>query len=144
MDSIRSMGYCKIAVTPLLTHWSYCSLALNHRYDLATLFTTGIPLPGKRKGHNTETRPRSHHGGMLTISRPVWISYTRREFPLMPMPYKASLIASEKAGSPDANTEPSWTAIISIIARNNVGGAGGSGEPRRSARDTSSWNRKDR
>ena len=24
--------YCKTAVTPLLTHWSYCSLALSHRF----------------------------------------------------------------------------------------------------------------
>ena len=27
-----SMVYCKTAVTPLLTQWSYCSLAINHRY----------------------------------------------------------------------------------------------------------------
>ena len=26
------MPSCKTAVTPLLTHWSYCSLALSHRY----------------------------------------------------------------------------------------------------------------
>ena len=26
------MALCKTAVTPLLTHWSYCSFALNHRY----------------------------------------------------------------------------------------------------------------
>ena len=28
-----SMTQCKTAVTPLLTHWSYCSLALSHRYS---------------------------------------------------------------------------------------------------------------
>ena len=27
-----SMAYCKTTVTPLLTHWSYCSLALSHRH----------------------------------------------------------------------------------------------------------------
>ena len=27
------MAQCKTAVTPLLKHWSYCSLALSHRYD---------------------------------------------------------------------------------------------------------------
>ena len=27
-----SMAWCKTAVTPLLTHWSYCSLARSHRY----------------------------------------------------------------------------------------------------------------
>ena len=27
----KSMVWCKTAVTPLLTHWSYCSLALSHR-----------------------------------------------------------------------------------------------------------------
>ena len=27
-----SMAKCKTALTPLLTHWSYCSLALSHRY----------------------------------------------------------------------------------------------------------------
>ena len=26
-----SIAYCNTAVTPLLTHWSYCSLALMHR-----------------------------------------------------------------------------------------------------------------
>ena len=28
-----SMAQCKTAVTPLLMHWSYCSLALSHHYD---------------------------------------------------------------------------------------------------------------
>ena len=27
-------GWYKTAVTPLLTHWSYCSLALSHLYTL--------------------------------------------------------------------------------------------------------------
>ena len=30
------MAQCKTAVTPLLTHWSYCSLALSQRYSLVT------------------------------------------------------------------------------------------------------------
>ena len=29
---IISMAYRKTAVTPLITHWSYCSLALSHRF----------------------------------------------------------------------------------------------------------------
>ena len=29
------MPWCKTAVTPLLTHWSYCSLALSHRCVVA-------------------------------------------------------------------------------------------------------------
>ena len=29
-----SMVYCKIAVSPLLAHWRYYSLALNHRFDV--------------------------------------------------------------------------------------------------------------
>ena len=28
----NSMAQCKTAVTPLLMHWSYCSLGLDHRY----------------------------------------------------------------------------------------------------------------
>ena len=31
-----SMAKCKTAVTPLLTHWSYCSLVLSHRYHEIT------------------------------------------------------------------------------------------------------------
>ena len=27
----KSMAWCKTAVSPLLTHWRYCSLALSHR-----------------------------------------------------------------------------------------------------------------
>ena len=30
---IVSMALCKTAVTPLPTHWSYCNLALSHRYQ---------------------------------------------------------------------------------------------------------------
>ena len=33
-------GIVKAAVTPLLTHWSYCSLALNHRYNFAFVWFT--------------------------------------------------------------------------------------------------------
>ena len=29
------LSWCKTAVTPLLTHWSYCSLALTHRSNVA-------------------------------------------------------------------------------------------------------------
>ena len=32
------MASCKTAVTPLLTHWSYCSLALSHRYKHISIF----------------------------------------------------------------------------------------------------------
>ena len=28
------MAYCKTAVTPLLMHWSHCSLALNHQFEI--------------------------------------------------------------------------------------------------------------
>ena len=31
LQNHNSMVWCKTAVTPLLTHWSYCSLALNHQ-----------------------------------------------------------------------------------------------------------------
>ena len=27
------MAYCKTTVTPFVTHWGYCSLALSHRYS---------------------------------------------------------------------------------------------------------------
>ena len=30
--SIISMAWCKTAVSPLLTHWRYCSIELNQRY----------------------------------------------------------------------------------------------------------------
>ena len=33
----KSMAQCKTAVTPLLTHWSYCSLALSHRRTVVKL-----------------------------------------------------------------------------------------------------------
>ena len=34
------MAHCKTAVTPLLTHWSYCSLALSHRFVFKILSTS--------------------------------------------------------------------------------------------------------
>ena len=36
--NIKSMAQCKTAVTPLLTHWSYCSLALSRRNMYYWLF----------------------------------------------------------------------------------------------------------
>ena len=43
------MALCKIAVTPLLTHWSYCSLALSHRHDVMgeqwTYIATATMIP---------------------------------------------------------------------------------------------------
>ena len=36
------MAYLKTAVTPLLTHWSYCSLALSHQYYDCLMFATGF------------------------------------------------------------------------------------------------------
>ena len=39
------MTQCKTAVTPLLTHWSYCSLALSHQYhDNTNTSHTSLPL----------------------------------------------------------------------------------------------------
>ena len=32
-DGCKRMAYCKTAVSPLLTHWRYRSLALNHRLE---------------------------------------------------------------------------------------------------------------
>ena len=34
------MAYCKTAVTPLLTHWSYCSFALSHWYGISDQVST--------------------------------------------------------------------------------------------------------
>ena len=33
------MAWCKTAVTPLLTRWSYCSLALSYLYDVSTVLS---------------------------------------------------------------------------------------------------------
>ena len=39
-----SMAQCKTAVIPLLTHWSYCSLALSHRFCYITASHSISPL----------------------------------------------------------------------------------------------------
>ena len=44
LHNIISMASCKTAVTPLLTHWSYCSLALSHRYHNHVLMSSKNPL----------------------------------------------------------------------------------------------------
>ena len=36
-DNNKSMGKCKTAVTPLLMHWSYCSLELSHQNNVWSL-----------------------------------------------------------------------------------------------------------
>ena len=38
-----SMALCNTAVTPFLTHWSYCSFVLSHRYNSPQNITT-IPI----------------------------------------------------------------------------------------------------
>ena len=43
------MVSCKTAVTPLLTHWSYCSFALSHRYALLDLSMNFLSHPSKGK-----------------------------------------------------------------------------------------------
>ena len=42
------MAKCKTAVSPLLTHWRYCSLALSHRY--ITCFLTLLLLRSEYSG----------------------------------------------------------------------------------------------
>ena len=50
-----SMAQCKNAVSPLLTHWRYCSLALNHRYPkILSLFWNAQLLPQLAHDGTTE------------------------------------------------------------------------------------------
>ena len=43
---VISMALCKTAVSPLPTHWRYCSLALRHRYiSLCLAFVAVLPRP---------------------------------------------------------------------------------------------------
>ena len=42
---VISMPYCKTAVTPLLTHWSYCSLAWSHHYMRHIIFHDNLLFP---------------------------------------------------------------------------------------------------
>ena len=37
-----STVYCKIAVSPLLTYWKYCSLALNHQYSIDVIYPSTL------------------------------------------------------------------------------------------------------
>ena len=63
-----SMALCKTAVTPLLTHWSYCSLALSHRYGVPS--TRVRVNSSDRKVHGAYMGPpescRPQMGPMLT------------------------------------------------------------------------------
>ena len=35
LEFLQSCTKCKTVVSPLLTHWRYCSLALSHQYDMS-------------------------------------------------------------------------------------------------------------
>ena len=48
-----SMAWCGTAVTPLLTHWSCCSLAVGHRYNTVA---TGL---GRKQSSNKNRHPIS-------------------------------------------------------------------------------------
>ena len=43
--NIISMAQCKTAVTPSLTHWSYCRLVLRHRYNTVRLSESMVSFP---------------------------------------------------------------------------------------------------
>ena len=50
-----SMTLCKTAVTPLLTHWSYCSFALSHQYDVMTYkYDTVASIMTQAVNHNID------------------------------------------------------------------------------------------
>ena len=49
---IISPAQCKIAVSPLLTHWRYCSLALTHRHYLCHNISTLFIYPHSSKLHH--------------------------------------------------------------------------------------------
>ena len=56
-----SMAQCKTAVTPLLTHWSYCSLLLSHWYISFTPNSHHIPHILLQWCHNEHDGISSHH-----------------------------------------------------------------------------------
>ena len=55
------MAYRKTAVTPLLMHWSYCSLALNHWYYVLSEFASKVKQypfeQGKSEGFDSCDQP---------------------------------------------------------------------------------------
>ena len=44
MKSLVSMAQCNITVTQLLTHWSYCTVALNHQFSSFGATNTEKPI----------------------------------------------------------------------------------------------------
>ena len=73
---ITSMASCKTAVTPLLTHWSYCNLALSHRHDISILKSGWyfvVDLPGNM---------RFKHAPLIELgeSGAKWDSGAKREY----------------------------------------------------------------
>ena len=70
-----SMAWCKTAVTPLLTHWSYCSLALNYRYVEVVYFLT------TQDKNNEISRTRPDHGCSLSFKKhsKLWNSFSLKQ-----------------------------------------------------------------
>ena len=54
------MALCKTAVSPLLTHWRYCSLALSHR--LTSLWPAAVVVQGKCPARGGDCKPQLRAG----------------------------------------------------------------------------------
>ena len=77
----QSNDWCKTAVTPLLTHWSYCSIALSHRntdqvilliYICNTGFQ-GVDIPIMSLSFHHRSQPHKVKETRVL----VWVSKTR-------------------------------------------------------------------
>ena len=64
-----SMSWYKTAVTPLLTHWSYCSLTLNHRCFSWRILTSRCLPPSCRGCHTLFHWGRTRGGNPQCRSR---------------------------------------------------------------------------
>ena len=71
-----SMAQCKTAVSPLLTHWGYCSLALSHRYDHNNLLRNYMSYGISLENHYTRILRKISYE--VTVGNLIWMSLQLR------------------------------------------------------------------
>ena len=77
LEKIISMAQCKTAVSPLLTHWRYCSLALNHRFENCRMWKFLPYCSGLNESHKLTWSIRMIYSNVSIVSRGVVIDEFR-------------------------------------------------------------------
>ena len=77
---IISMAWCNTAVTPFLTHWSYCSLALSHRY---MIYVISMVQSSQQCDYDGDLVPILNTSATTMLTEGGWVAHSNKECLIM-------------------------------------------------------------